>query len=146
MVDSLVTFEKCDGRTRLKIILWSVGIILFGIFLTAYSPTEYLLHALGYEGSNGCLLLTFAGVPCPLCGMGRSFWAIVSLDFNSSIYYNPSATVFFPVSGVILLTVILSAAAGYKIQPGRRILRLWYLFVLLIAAIWVLNILFGHHW
>lgn len=70
---------------------------------------------------------------------------MVSLDFSSSVYYNPSAIIFFPLSGVILLGVIVSALFGYRIRLDKKILGMWYVFVILLVAVWVLNISLGHH-
>ena len=125
--------------------LWTMLAVTTGILLTIYSPLEYLFHQLGYKDSNGCPLLTLAGFPCPLCGMGRSFGALVSLDFRKSLYYNPSGIFFFTISGLVLGVVFLLGIFGYEIKVKEGLLKLWYVFAGLIAVMWVLNILFGHH-
>lgn len=137
--------EKCERKSANKILLWTSGIIAAGILLTIYSPLEYLFHYLGYTNTNGCPLLTLSGVPCPLCGMGRSFWAILSLDFGKAFYYNPSGIFFFLLSGIILAGIFLLSFLDYKIKLKDASLKLWYLFAGIVILIWILNILFGHH-
>jgi uncharacterized protein DUF2752 len=139
------SIEKCDARNARRIIFWTAGIIAAGILLTAYSPLEYLFHRLGYEDSNGCPLLTLAGFPCPLCGMGRSFWALLSLDFKRAVYYNPSGILFFVVSGTVLTGILVLAISGYRVKMKEGLLKLWYVFAGLILLMWVLNLVWGHH-
>ena len=139
------SIEKCEPQSARRIMLWTAGIITGGILLTVYSPLEYLFHHFGYKDSNGCPLLTFTGIPCPLCGIGRSFWAIMSLDLKGSFYYNPCGIFFFTISGFILVSVFLLAVFGYRVKVKEGLLKLWYLFAGLIAVVWVLNVLFGHH-
>jgi len=136
------SFRKSDYPTRVKTIVWSLALILLGILFTAYSPTEFLFHALGYENSNGCPLLTFLGIPCPLCGMGRGLWSMLSLDFASGVYYNPSSVVFYPLTAAVLAGVLLSALFGYRITVERGAA---FIFAAVFLLIWVLNILYGHH-
>ncbi len=140
-----LSIERCGGADRKRVILWMTGIIASGIIFTAYSPFEYLFHQLGYKDSNGCPLLTLAGVPCPLCGMGRSFWALVKLDTGHIFYYNPSGVFFFLISGVILGGVFMLAVFGYRIRLRARAWKLWYVFAGVIVLMWVLNIVYGHH-
>jgi hypothetical protein len=138
-------FEKCSIGTRLKILLWLF--VLTGLFVlfTFYTPIEYLFHYLGFEQTNGCILLTLAGFPCPMCGMGRSFPALLELDFNGMIYYNPSSVVFYAAAILLFVTVFVSSIAGYKVIIRTSLFRLWYLAVITLAAVWILNIIYGHH-
>jgi hypothetical protein len=119
--------------------------IIAGSLLTLYSPFEYLFHYFGYENSNGCPLLTFTGVPCPLCGMGRGFWAVISMDSGKMFYYNPLAVFFYAVSGAGLGSVLVMALSGYKIKLKEGAWRFWYVFAGVVVVMWALNIMFGHH-
>lgn len=137
--------ERCSVRSSLRIILPAAAITVLGIVFTIYSPFEYLFHKFGYLNSNGCPMLTLAKIPCPLCGMGRSFWSIVSLDFGKSIYYNPSSFFFFPFTGIILGGIFLPAIFGYRVKLTERALGLWYVFAGVVVVMWVVNIFLGHH-
>ena len=139
------TFEKCSIRARLKILLWLF--VLTGLFIlfTIYSPTEYLFHYLGYEETNGCILLTLAGVPCPMCGLGRSFPALLELNIGRMIYYNPSSVVFYAAAILLFMAVLVSSIAGYKIVVHKPLLKLWYIAVLILMVVWILNIVLGNH-
>ncbi len=57
-------------------------------------------HLLIFAGVAGLLLLmqvcsitcpirAVSGIPCPACGMTRSFLALLQLDWKESLYYNP---------------------------------------------------------
>jgi hypothetical protein len=80
-----------------------------------------------------------------MCGMGRSFPALLELDFNGMIYYNPSSVVFYAAAILLFVTVFVSSIAGYKVIIRTSLFRLWYLAVITLAAVWILNIIYGHH-
>lgn len=39
--------------------------------------------------SIGCPIRALTHIPCPTCGVTRSLWALVRLDFAESFSYNP---------------------------------------------------------
>jgi len=139
------SFEKCNIRTRLRILLWLFVLTGLFILLTIYSPTEILFHYLGYEKTNGCILLTIAGIPCPMCGMGRSFPALLELNIGRMIYYNPSSVVFYAAAILLFMTVLVSSIAGYKVVVHKPLFKLWYVVIIILAAVWILNIVLGNH-
>ncbi len=138
-------FEKCEPETAHRIQLWIIGIAVISIVLITYSPIEYLFKYLGYKDSNGCPLLTFTGVPCPMCGMGRSFWGLITLNRHEVFYYNPSGAVVFPIAGIIIIAIFIMSLFNYRVKLNHALLKLWYVPVLLLIAVWVLNITLGHH-
>jgi hypothetical protein len=108
------------------------------------SPLVYFFEYLGYKNTNGCPVYTLTGVPCPTCGMGRSFSAIINLKTPYLFYYNPSALVVYIVIAVILISVLGLSFFNYKIKPERKLYSLWPVFIVIVAVIWILNILYGH--
>jgi len=67
---------------------------------------------------------------------------MLSLDFASGVYYNPSSVVFYPLTAAVLAGVLLSALFGYRITVERGAA---FIFAAVFLLIWVLNILYGHH-
>jgi len=109
------------------------------------SPTELLFHWLGIETINGCPLLTFTGIPCPFCGMGRAFVSIENFDIKQSFYYNPSGLIFYIVFGTITGFVFVLSVMKKKIVLKKTALKMWYIPVILLIIMWILNILYGHY-
>ena len=137
--------EKCETKESLRIILWLLGISALGFVLVAYSPVEILFSWFGYQDTNGCTLYTLLGIPCPTCGMGRSLKAMLGLDFSEMFYYNPSAVFIYLLTFLTITSVFTLAVFKYKIKLTSSLLKLWYIPVLLLLIVWVLNILHGHH-
>ena len=140
-----VSVEKCDLKTSTRIQLWIVGICVISYALIAYSPTELLLDYFGYRDTNGCTLYTFLGVPCPMCGMGRSLSVILHFDFAHMFYYNPSAVFVYAAVFISLALILILSIFRYKLILKPKLLKMWYIAVLLLIIVWVLNILYGHH-
>jgi hypothetical protein len=144
-LSNYITLEKCETKESLRIILWLLVISALGFMLVAYSPVEMLFSYFGYQDTNGCTLYTFLGFPCPTCGMGRSIKAMLGLDFSEMFYYNPSAVFIYLLTFLAIVSVFILAVFKYKIKLTSKLLKLWYIPVLLLIIIWALNILFGHH-
>jgi len=140
-----ILLEKCGTKESLRILLWLLGICVLAFVLIAYSPVEMLFSYFGYQDTNGCTLYTFLGFPCPTCGLGRSLKAFALLDFSNIFYYNPSAVFIFILVFLIILFIFISSIFKYKINLTPKLLKLWYIPVLLLIIVWVLNILYGHH-
>ena len=140
-----VSVEKCDLKTSTRIQLWIVGICVISYLLIAYSPTEALLSYFGYKGNNGCTLYTFLGVPCPACGMGRSLSVVLHFHFENMFYYNPSAVFVYTFVFFLLILILILSLFRYRLMLKPKLLKLWYIAVLILIIVWVLNILYGHH-
>ena len=144
-LNDYIRFEKCGTKDSLRIILWLLAVCAIGFVLVAYSPVEILFSYFGYRDTNGCTLYTFLGFPCPTCGMGRSLKAFAVLDFSEMFYYNPSAVFVFAFVFLAAAIIFLLAVFKYRIRLTTKLLKLWYIPVLLLIIVWVLNILYGHH-
>lgn len=46
-----------------------------------------VFNLLGFEYS--CVFKALTGIPCPTCGMTRSFMSLLRLDLKSAFYYHP---------------------------------------------------------
>ena len=138
-------FEKCSPQISRKILFTVIGLCIIFALLILYSPFEILFRYFGYTDSNGCTLYTLTRVPCPACGMGHSLRAIISSDTAHWFYYNPSAPVLYLLAFGSIGFVFVLAFFDYKIKPTPALLKFWYIAVILLIVVWVLNILFGHH-
>ena len=138
------TIESCSPSTSRKIQLWLIGASVLVIGLIIYSPTEYLFKHFGYVDSNGCILLTLAGVRCPACGMGHSLSSIVKFDTAHWFYYNPSALFIYIITFFILAYIFILSLFNKSVKLTPKLLKLWYIPVTLLVIVWVLNVMYGH--
>lgn len=137
--------ESCDKKNLRKIQLFVLGLIVFSLGVVYLSPNVFLFSLLGIETENACPLLTFTRIPCPMCGMGRSFSCLTDFHFAQSFYYNPSGLFLYLLSGVIFSSVLFFSLMKKRIVLTSEAKRLWYLPIVLIVIVWVLNIVWGHH-
>jgi hypothetical protein len=135
---------KCTSSEAWKIRLWIIGIFTVLFFIILYSPFRPLFHYLGYTESTGCPFYTIIGIPCPTCGMGRGLWSIVHFDFANIFYHNPSAIFFYSAAFISVITVFGLSLFNYKVKLKKAVLNLWPYFIILIAVVWILNLLYGH--
>jgi hypothetical protein len=139
------SIEDCTKREAWLIkaaIIFIIGFSLLSVYLTPYKHIFEIFHI---HSENGCPLLTFTGIPCPLCGMGRSFSCLTDLYIERSFYYNPSGLVFFLLSGFVTASVFILSIKNKKVKLKEPAYRLWYIPIALLLIMWVLNILYGHH-
>jgi hypothetical protein len=140
-----IRLEKCSAKDSLRIIQWLTATSVIVFVLIAYSPVEMLFDYFSFENTNGCTLYTFFGFPCPACGLGRSLKDFAVLDFTNMFYYNPSAVLIYLIVFITITAVFFLALFRYKFKLMPKLLKLWYIPVLLLIIIWVLNVLYGHH-
>ena len=82
-----ISFPKPVKVVLLHILVFSVAI---GYFL--------LINLLGIN----CPIRYITGIPCPGCGVTRSFIALLSLDFKASFYYHPLTLVILPCAYILI--------------------------------------------
>lgn len=140
------SIEPASEKER-KTTLWVIiGIIFLGLLNIYLAPLQYLFNdVLKISSVNGCPLLTFTGIPCPFCGMGRSFSCLTDLYITRSFYYNPMGPVFYLIFGFVFGAVLILSLKRKKIILEKPARKLWYIPLLFLIIMWVLNILYGHH-
>lgn len=145
------SIETSSPQQSKKTILLLVVLLLFGLLNIYFAPLKTFLNdVVGVQSVNGCPLLTFTGVPCPFCGTGRVFSCITDIPkglqyLTQSFYYNPLGLLFYIIFGFFYITVLLLAFMKKKIVLKKSAIRLWYIPVIFLLLMWVLNILYGHH-
>jgi len=60
-----------------------------------------VFNLLGFEYS--CVFKALTGIPCPTCGMTRSFLSLLKLDLKSAFYYHPLFWVVPIIAGSFLI-------------------------------------------
>jgi len=140
---SITTTTPQQSRKTIYILLLLMALGLVNVY---FAPLKSFLNEVsGVESVNGCPLLTFTGIPCPFCGTGRVFSCITDLHFAESFYYNPLGLIFYIIFGFFFFTVFFLALVKKKITLKKPALKLWYIPVLFLVLMWILNILYGHH-
>ena len=139
---SVVPATAKESKKTALITLVIVGIGLMAVY---FSPTEFIFGLLGVQTVNGCPLYTLAGVPCPLCGMGRVLSSISDFHFAKTFYYNPMGLIFLVFFSIILFVILVLSLLKKKIALTNLFVSLWYIPVLFVLLMWLLNILYGHH-
>ncbi|MCC6866448.1 MAG: DUF2752 domain-containing protein [Ignavibacteria bacterium] len=133
-------------RQASSIIYVMLLLLVFSLINVYFSPTKLIFNDVaGINSVNGCPLFTFTGIPCPLCGEGRVFTSLTRFQFTETFYYNPLGLVFYIISGFIFFTILILAIKKKMIQFHKPAIKLWYIPVLFLIIMWVLNILYGHH-
>jgi hypothetical protein len=73
-----------------------------------------------------CIFYNITGVPCPGCGMTRSFMSLLKLDFKSSFNYHP----LFPLVFFLPFLII------------RKNTKLIFLFCSVFIIVWMIRLVF----
>ena len=129
---------------RLRFILFGfIAVTLVSIFFTPSDLVAELFPDL-FKYESSCIMLNVAGIPCPFCGMSRAWKEFTKMNFTAAIHHNPSSIAFFIISGVTISGIFVLSLFNYRI----RVTSTWKTFLMLTAVlmmIWILNILYGHH-
>jgi hypothetical protein len=140
------SIEPASPKESRNTILILLAILVTGFMNVYFVPLKYFFNNVaGIESVNGCPLLTLTGVPCPLCGVGRIFSGLMHFQFAGVFYYNPLGLVFLIMSGFVFSVILILSLGKKKIVLTKPAQKLWYIPVLFIILMWVLNILYGHH-
>ncbi|MCR5209951.1 MAG: DUF2752 domain-containing protein [Lachnospiraceae bacterium] len=72
--------------------------------LIVATGTLLIVGALVLTGIYRCPLRYFFGVPCPLCGMSRALYSLLTLDIEKAFYYHalwPVVVVGIPTAAIL---------------------------------------------
>jgi hypothetical protein len=139
------TIEESSPGQRKKTLRILLFIAVFSITNVYLNPLKHFFNIINIPSVNGCPLLTFAGIACPFCGMGRVFSCLTDLYIARSFYYNPLGLVFYIASGLAFGAILILSILKKRIVLTKSAAKLWFIPLLFIAVMWILNILFGHH-
>lgn len=91
---------------------------LFGI-TTAPLISSYF-YSQGYRLPIGCPIRYLTGIPCPTCGMTRSFTAIAQGDLVQALNYHLFGPVLFAMFAIAALHLVTELATRRSIQSVYR--------------------------
>lgn len=140
-----LTLEKVSLKEARNIRWILLGFICFGLITVIFYPLDLLklVFPSVFRNESACIMLNVFGIPCPFCGMSHAFYEFINLNFVKSVYYNPSSVIFFSFLGIFSLSIFVLSIYNYKLSLkfNRKTLLAS---ILVLLAIWVLNIFFGH--
>jgi hypothetical protein len=129
---------------RLRFILFGfLAVTLVSIFFTPSDLVAEMFPDL-FKYESSCIMLNIAGIPCPFCGMSRAWKEFTRMNFSAAIYYNPSSIAFFAIAGITVTVIFVLSLFNYKIRLASAWKTLLAMTTVL-SIIWILNILYGHH-
>jgi len=121
--------------------LVAIGALAFGVsLLFAPGPDEFT-YVFGHRFGETCGFLTATGLPCPQCGMTRSWVHAARLDVVRSFFYNPAgATLFWwLIAGGAVGAVRLITRNPEALRVPHKLLAGWAIawLVVIYALGWV---------
>jgi hypothetical protein len=125
-----------------------LGIVAMGLVSVYVSPYQLFFYFLDTDFAKSnesyCIFINVTGLPCPFCGLSRSFRGLVNLNFADCLYYNPSSIFLFLLGGLVLSAVFVLSLFNYKISVSNTN-KLWLVLLIIFIVVWIINIIFGHH-
>lgn len=99
--------------------------IIFGLIF--YLLPERIF-ASPFGKNDLCMFRQIFDIPCPGCGMSRSFYYLLHADIEKCLYYNRSGIVLAPV---VLIEIIQKVCRKDIIEGIRNYLHLFFVLTLL---------------
>lgn len=140
-----VSVEKISPYRSKRIRLILLGSVLLSILFVYFHPLNlinYFFPGL-MRSDSSCIMLNITGLPCPFCGMSRSFKELMSFNLSGSFYYNPSAIFVIAFMGIFFLCIFALSLFNYGLKfkfTGKTFLVL----MSVILIVWIINVFFGH--
>ncbi|MBL7129288.1 MAG: DUF2752 domain-containing protein [Ignavibacteria bacterium] len=142
------SLQKITSKESWKIRGIIFGIVAMGLVTVYVSPYQLFFYFLDSDFAKSnqsyCLFINITGLPCPFCGLSRSFRGLVNLNFEDCLYYNPSSIFLFLFGGLVIISVFILSLFNYKISVSK-VNKLWFVLLMFLIVEWIINIIFGHH-
>ncbi|MFC1574699.1 DUF2752 domain-containing protein [Gemmatimonadota bacterium] len=103
---------------------------------------EGLLSSVGLGLLNGgCFFFEVVGIPCPLCGMTRSFLSLLAMDLGGAFAYHPAGPILFFLVAYTMAALVMRPKLYARIIHHTRnnIIHLTLL-------LWLVNVLAKSVW
>ena len=113
-----------------------IGVLTIWLIAAAVLAVSFAWPADGAPRLCVCYMYHFTGIPCPGCGLTRSFCSISHGHFARAMGYNPFGFVFY---GLAVAALLWPAATRAFPTVGARVARSRVLLIapiLLVAAMW----------
>jgi len=108
-------------------------VTLVAAWVLSPGPDEFCYLPGGIQFGGECGMVQVMGVPCPQCGMTRSFVHAARLNLVSAFWYNPAGLALFlwiQVAGFIGL-VRLVTRTPRRLEPPIQVFAGWAFFWLI---------------
>ena len=135
----------CNKHTRTKKQFRIFALRVCSHIVIYLKPAVFIMDSLGIANRNGCPMLTFTAVPCPFCGLGRSFSCLTDFNFAGAFGYNPSGPVIYILGSFVIIYLLILSFKSKMVVLTDLTKRLWVVPIILLAGMWVLNVVFGKH-
>lgn len=142
---SIVSFEKISGLQSRRIRYVLIAVLAVSLVFVYFHPLNLINYFFPgmLRSDSSCIMLNVTGLPCPFCGMSRSFKELMAFNISGSFYYNPGSVFVFAFIGISCLSIFVLSIFNYRIR-FRSNMKTLMLFFVVLSIIWILNILFGH--
>lgn len=119
-----------------------IALVFMASFLGVDRWRVLATAAIGSEGATLCLLRRTTGLPCPTCGMTRSFCAMGRGDLGDAFRQHPLGPVLYALLAFVMVRSAVAAVWGRRLFAGTARLLVWSVPALLAAAVvvWVVRL------
>jgi hypothetical protein len=87
-----------------------------------------------------CPFRVWMNIPCPLCGLTRSFAAMLKLDLSTAFGFHPLGPLVFIV--VVIMVAIVALSACFRLKPFLNLSLKWQVGFFLIG--WIVKLIYVH--
>lgn len=87
-----------------------------------------------------CPFRAWTNLPCPLCGLTRSFAATLKLDLPTALDFHPLGPIIFIILATMMASVALSACV--RLKPFLNLSLKWQVGFFLIG--WIVKLIYVH--
>ena len=87
-----------------------------------------------------CPFRVWTDLPCPLCGLTRSFAATLKLDLSTAFGFHPLGPIVFIV--VVTMVAIVALSACFRLKPVFNLSLKWQAGFFLIG--WIVKLIYVH--
>jgi len=111
---------------------------LAGMFAASLWPADVaaMPETFGVGGSESiCMLRRMTGMPCPTCGVTRSFRALGQGALVAAVRFHPLGPVFFAMLAVVMVRSAGVALGGRRWLDGAARVMIWLLPLLVPATL-----------
>jgi len=121
------------------------GIMLFAAF-TGLLSVSFISPSFAEGLMPHCLFRLLTGIPCPGCGMTRTFHMIGHGNFTDAFLMNPAGPAAFMLVVMLWVRSLVLIVSGRRIEVnmnGRTAQLLILSSVLMMVSVWIYNIFFN---
>lgn len=132
-------------RELLKLEAPLLALLAMIMLVSLTSSPDFVIEATGWELPQllACPFLLALGIPCPWCGMTRSFMAMGGLDLQGAFIFNPLGPVLFPLFAAAMVLMVVSLVSRRRLAislPRSTWKRLVYSVGAVTAVTWILKL------